>query len=142
MNQVSIFNTYSIDQIVLLSTSKGYPTSYWHRNKSTKKSDLQHLEDYKNKSRENDVIWLLEELQKLTAGIDVKANKRDNMIEAMICFLTMRQGNSESNDDFLRHFNSNLQTLQFTGGSHILCSPDTIDKAGTVATPTEIRKEE
>ena len=54
----------------------------------------------------------------------------------------MRQGNTESNDDFLRRFNSNLQTLQLTGGSHILCSPDTIDKVGTVATPAEISKEE
>eukprot|EP00957_Ditylum_brightwellii_P061817 4691401-Ditylum_brightwellii.AAC.1 len=55
------------------------------------------------------------------AGIDSKSNKDDNLIEAILKFFTMQQGDTESNDGFLKQFKVNAQTLELAGGEHIFC---------------------
>ena len=41
----------------------------------------------------------MEELKKIMAGVDVKANPRLSLIEQIISFITMRQGPDEINDE-------------------------------------------
>ena len=48
----------------------------------------------------------MEELKKITAGVDIKANPRLSLIEHIVSFVTMRQGTAETNDDYLERFNS------------------------------------
>eukprot|EP00957_Ditylum_brightwellii_P058808 4458361-Ditylum_brightwellii.AAC.1 len=80
------------------------------------------LSKYEDKAATCDVIWLLESLKLATAGIDSKSNKYDYLIEAILMFLTMRQGDTESNDGFLKRFKANAQTPELAGGEHIFCS--------------------
>eukprot|EP00957_Ditylum_brightwellii_P066707 5062057-Ditylum_brightwellii.AAC.1 len=62
------------------------------------------LSKYEDKAAECDVTWLLENLKLATASIEFKSNKYDNLIEAMLTFFTMQQGDTESNDGFLKRF--------------------------------------
>ena len=90
---------------------------------------LKQEKDYEKKDSKQDVLWLLEQLKKITSGLDSKSNKRCNLFDALLAFITMRQGNDESDSAYLKRFRVNLDTLCSAGGRHILCSPDLIDAA-------------
>ena len=47
---------------------------------------------FKEKDTAQDVLWLLKKLRGLTSGLDNKSNKRCNLFEALMAFVTMRQG--------------------------------------------------
>ena len=55
--------------------------------------------------------------------------------------MTTRQGQSESDDDYLNKFNSILENMILAGGGHILCSPQIIGKDMVSCTPIEINTE-
>ena len=84
----------------------------------------------------------MEELKKITTGVDVKAIPRMSLIEQLILFVNMRQGPTETNDEYLDRFNTPLQNLIIAGGQHILRSLETMGKSGVTATPEEITIEE
>ena len=69
------------------------------------------------------VVWLLHKLKKATSGIDDKANVYKNMHDAMPTLNKMRQGNQETNNNFLYHFKAIVTTVKLTGGNHIFFSP-------------------
>ena len=73
--------------------------------RSTIKGDA----EYGRKSTNFDTLWLLGEIKKTTAGVDTKANPVLTLHEQMLIFMTTRQGQSESDDDYLRKFNSRLE---------------------------------
>ena len=54
----------------------------------------------------------------------------------------MQQGEMESNDNYIKRFKSNLDTLIVAGGRHILCSQEIADKAGATATEKEVLVED
>ena len=90
---------------------------------------LKQEKDYEDKDRQQDVLWLLKQLKKITSGLDSKSNKRCNLFDALYAFITMRQGNDESDSAYLKRFRVNVDTLCSAGGQHILCSPDLIETA-------------
>lgn len=114
----------------------------WGQCSSNLQALIRHLKEYKAKSQKYDVLWLLENLKKLTSGIDVKANKHVVLHDKLLQFLTMRQGATESNDNYLKRYNSNLQTLELAGGEHIFCSPQLTDKSIDTMSDDEIKEEE
>ena len=73
--------------------------------------------DYEVKSKAHDPLWLLGTVKKTTFGIDEKINKRLTLLENLLSLVTMRQGASESDDSFLKHFNSRFLTFELAGGS-------------------------
>ena len=70
---------------------------------------------------------VLATLQSLTSGLDNKSNKRSNLFDAILAFITMRQGENESDTSYMKRFRVNLDTLISAGGRHILCSPDLVE---------------
>ena len=90
---------------------------------------LKQEKDYEDKDRQQDALWLLKQLKKITSGLDSKSNKRCNLFDALYAFITMRQGNDESDSAYLKRFRVNVDTLCSAGGQHILCSPDLIETA-------------
>ena len=48
----------------------------------------------------------MEELKKITAGVDINAMKKLSIIEQLISFVAMRQGPAETNDEYLDRLNS------------------------------------
>ena len=68
----------------------------------------------------------------------MKANPNLNLHEKMIIFLTKKQGQTESDDNYLSRFNSRLENMNVSGGSHVLCSPKIIGKELSQCTTAEI----
>ena len=91
----------------------------WGQCTSGLQSVIVEMDDYEDKASECDVIWLLEQLKLATSGIDNTTNKYDNLIETILTLFTMRQGDTESNDSFLKRFKSNVQSFELAGGEHL-----------------------
>ena len=68
-------------------------------------SAMKEVTDYGKKSKDCDVLWLMGELNKITAGVDTKENPRMSLIDQLISFVTMCQGPYETNDEYLDWFN-------------------------------------
>lgn len=81
---------------------------------------IQGDKDFVTKEEKRDVLWVLEQVKLATAGIDERANQYENMCQVLLTFLTMRQGETESNDDYLERFKSNAETVKLTGGKELL----------------------
>jgi hypothetical protein len=98
--------------------------------------------EYDKKNDEHDVLWLLTKLKEVTCGLDTKSNKRSNLHKAILVLFTMKQGESESDSAYMKHFEMNVETLITAGGKHILCSPDLMEKEDEEPTAKEIDIEE
>ena len=88
------------------------------------------------------MIWLLQKLRVITLGLNSKSNKRSNLHEALLLLTKMQQGGDESDDNFLKRFKANIDTLTSAGGEYILCSETIMDKVGTEPTDSERKFEE
>ena len=73
-------------------------------------------------------MWLLQKIKKTTEGVDMKTNPAFNFHEKMIIFLTTKQVQTESDDDYLSRFNSCLEKMNMDGGANLLCIPQIIGK--------------
>ena len=91
----------------------------WDQCTSGLQSAIIGMDEYEDKSSECDVIWLLEQLKLVTSGIDKTTDKYGNLIKTIMTLFTMRQGDTESNDGFLRRFKSNVQSFELAGGEHL-----------------------
>ena len=58
----------------------------------------------------------------------MKANPDLTFHEKIIIFLTTKQGQTESDYDYLSKFNSRLENMNLVVGAHVLCSPQIIGK--------------
>ena len=121
--------------------SKAY-SLVWGQCTNALQSVVKGLDNYDEKSDDYNVIWLLTSLKKITSGVDVKANVRITLISAIQTFFSMRQGQFESNDSYLKRFNSNIKTVEMAQGKHIFCATDLMEKATDKPTSQEIRNEE
>ena len=73
------------------------------------RSTIKHDADYGIQSSDFDTLWLLKNIKKTTAGVDMKTNPALMLNEQMLIFMTTRQGQSESDNEFLNKFNSRLE---------------------------------
>ena len=71
----------------------------------------------------------------------MKANPALTIHEQMLIFTTTRQGQLESDDDYLNKFNSRLENMILAGGGHIMCSPQILGKDMASCTTVEIDAE-
>ena len=100
-------------------------------------SAINYRSNYEEKSKEKDVLWLLEKLQKETAGLDSLGNKHVNLIKALKAMLELQQGETEGNDNYVRRLKASVEAPNLTGGGHVMISPDLIVKASDPATDEE-----
>ena len=80
--------------------------------------------EYDEKSRVFDYEWLFKKVKFIVSGLDTKVNLRVSLHASMLNFLTMRQVESETNDDYLTRFKSSTETLKLAGGEHIFVSKE------------------
>ena len=71
----------------------------------------------------------------------MKANPALTIHEQMLIFMTTRQGQSESDDDYPNKFNPRLENIILDGGGHILCSPQILGKDMAACATVEIDTE-
>ena len=97
-------------------------------------SVLKGVPGYEKKPKDCNCLWLMEELNKITAGVDVKSNPRLPPLEHLIKFFTIRKEPTERNNEYLERFNYRLKNLILAGGKHIMCILKNIYKVGDTAT--------
>ena len=86
------------------NTEKAYIV-VWGQCNNALQSVTKVIEEYKEKSEENDILWMLKALKKTTLVVDTKANKRVTLHKDLMTLFETRQGQKESNDGYLDHFN-------------------------------------
>jgi hypothetical protein len=104
-------------------------------------SVIEHKSEYRKKDKANDVLWLLNEIKQVSSGLDMKCNRRYMYHEALLMFITMKQGDTESLDAWMNRIESNCQNLIMAGGEHVLSSPQLMPNGGLHATDEEIKEE-
>ena len=77
----------------------------------------------------------------ITAGVDSKANPVLSLHAKILSFFTMRQGITESDEEYLTRFNSRHEILELAGGGHIFCSSKILGKTIHDATDMEMKIE-
>jgi len=75
--------------------------------------------DYKAKSDNFEVKWLLDQLRLLSVGLDRTSNGYVQDQTAHQMLLNMRQRVNESNQAYLRRFQENVATLELSKGKHV-----------------------
>ena len=116
-----------VDRELLLHDNKIKIYSYvWGQCSGGLRAVISGDPEYKEKSDRRDLLWLLKKLKMAVAGLDEKANKYDIVYTALMIVVTMRQGETESNDDYLTRFKSNWETMMLIGGSHFFVSKEII----------------
>ena len=81
------------------------------------------LSYYETSSSKFDALWLLREIKKATSGIDNKSNAYVSMHDAISQLYQTKQGNQESNDNYLARFKTNIAAVELTGVKHVFPSP-------------------
>ena len=71
----------------------------------------------------------------------MKANPALTLHEQMIIFMNTRKGQLESDDNYLRKFNSRLENMILAGGGHMLRSPKILGKDMISCTTLKINTE-
>ena len=97
----------------------------WGQCSSGLQTSLKGEQGYDTAVDDHDVPWLLKNVQKVVAGVDVKANKLYVEQESLIVFTTMRQGTTEATDAFINRVKHNAQTLRLAGGERYLYDKST-----------------
>ena len=114
----------------------------WGQCSAGLQSYIKGIESYVEKSNTFELLWLLTQLKKATAGIDDKANPFVTIHNAMSALYKMRQGNNESNDRYLERFKANVLATELTYGSHVFYSPELSGKERHLSTHQEITLQE
>ena len=112
----------------------------WGQCTSGVQSVLKGEEDFEEREEDVDCLWLLKSIKKITAGIDNKDNKQYTLHESIMCFFTMRQGETESNDSYLNRFKSNIQNLELVGGSNFLYSAEHVEAKGATLADSDKKR--
>ena len=88
---------------------------------------LKQESDFDQKDGSQDVLWLMEKVEKITSGLDSKSNKRCNLFDALLFFITMKQGENESDSACMKRFRVKLDAL-FSAGGNTSCAAQNLWK--------------
>ena len=80
----------------------------WIQCTSSLQQSIVERSEFKENMVNSDVILILKELKLATSDIDTNTNKYENIIEALLTLFNTRQGNTESNNGYLKRFKSNV----------------------------------
>ena len=125
----------------MASHIKSIYAKIWGQCSEALQNMIKYLKDYEPNEKKKDVQWLLEELNKITTGIDTFSNKHLTLLNAIKSFVNMKQGQQESDDSFLKRTKAMVETLKLAGGGHILYSPQ-LSTALSPHSPSEDEKRE
>ena len=76
-----------------------------------------------------DALWLLLNLKKVISGIDKKDNARVTYHDALAALYKMKQGQDESNSEYLERFRSIVNSAELAQASNVFCSPALMEVA-------------
>ena len=80
----------------------------WSQCSDQLQATVKFLDDYNTKEEGKDIVWLLTQLQRETAGIDSLGNRHIALIKTLRTLINMRQGADESDDGCLKRMKTML----------------------------------
>ena len=92
------------------------------------RSALKANKNFKSKSEIFEALWLLKSIKTVSSGVDIKENPALTLHKQLLTFLTMQQGQSESDDDYLVRFISWYQSLKMSRSASVMWSLKLLNK--------------
>lgn len=101
-------------------------------------------EDYKIKSVQCDLVWLLDHIKIESSGLYLQGNKRVSFFVAILSLLKSRQSNTQSNKAYHEQFLELVHTVELLGGNNFFCNENLMVPTGiiTLLAPKSIKSEE
>jgi hypothetical protein len=85
----------------------------WGQCSKAMRTKGQALDEFYNQNLANNCTWLLGEIKWVTHQFNTKQNMFLSLLEARIAFYLCKQGQNQSNADYLEIFTSNIQVLEY-----------------------------
>lgn len=82
-------------------------------------------------------------LKKLTSGLQNTSDMRCNIFDTLFVFITILQGDNESDASCMKRLKLNLDSLLLSGGKKMLCVPkllETVNPGGMVDDEIEVEE--
>ena len=79
-------------------------------------------DDYKIKTSECDICWLLDQIKLESSGLDIKGNKRVNFFVLLLHLFNFKQRKKMTNDDNYNQFMEHVSSLELAGGVGLFCN--------------------
>jgi hypothetical protein len=119
-------------------------TIIWGQCSPSLQAVVKGLDDFLTNFSTYNTKWLLEQLKVVSAGIDSKSNVYVQLHLAVLIFFNMKQYPNESNDAYLRRFQSNVDVLELSGGKHLLYSSSSSPKVAyeDAGEPTRMKEKQ
>ena len=113
----------------------------WGQCSEAMKAKIKSHEDYCSRTEANDCVWILKQVKAVTQQFDSKRNGFISLLDARTRFLTCKQGNSQTCNEYLDTLKGWADTIEYYGGTvaenHGLVSDDEAD--GTPRTEAQKR---
>jgi hypothetical protein len=77
------------------------------------RTKIRALSDLTTKNPKKNYVWLLSEIKGVTHQFDTKRNVFLSLLDARIAYYTCKQGQNQSNTDYLEIFSANVQVLEY-----------------------------
>mmetsp|Transcript_19771 Transcript_19771/g.27809 ORF Transcript_19771/g.27809 Transcript_19771/m.27809 type:complete len:150 (-) Transcript_19771:299-748(-) len=84
----------------------------WGNFSHTLQSEVQRCKDFEEKDKNNDALWLLQQLKLLIAGLNKKRNIVYNVCTALKAIYTLRQQQDKMLDKYHWRFKSTVNTAE------------------------------
>jgi Zinc knuckle len=111
----------------------------WGQCSEAMRNKLRALDDFNEENKNNNCIWLLNEIKGVTHQFDTKRNMYLSLLDARIAYFTCRQTANQTNAEYLAVFSANVQVLEYykatISESHLL-----VDNLGGTRTTEERQK--
>jgi hypothetical protein len=89
----------------------------WGQCSEAMRAKIKSLNGYAERTAENDCLWLLNQVRAGTLQFDEKQNGFISLLDARTSFLTCKQTQKQSSDDYLETLKGWADTIEYHGGS-------------------------
>ena len=127
---------------LMKSNEKKLYALVWGQCTRALKSELMGLAEYDENKKKANSLWLLENIKVVSAGVDATANVVVTYHQQFMSVSFIRQGATESMEEYLNRFNAMVETTKLTGGENLWYCEKLFDKKMKNATDDEIKESE
>lgn len=89
----------------------------WGQCSEAMKAKIKAHDDYKDKSAANDCFWFMKQIKAITLQFDEKRNGFISLLDARTSFLTCRQSQGQTADEYLEVLKGWADTIEYHGGT-------------------------
>lgn len=108
---------YTIRRDELRSNLNSLFSVVWGQCSESVKTKLKSLDEYISKTKEDDVVWLLQQIKGVMDQFDTKQNGFLSALDAHSALLNYKQEHRQSNAKYFEKFKAYVDVFEYYGGS-------------------------